>query len=165
MKETKSLHQLLLKILETSQISVDVKAISAAWRKHSFVSTRFLWSSLQILRCFLKFNKHSFLGSFCPPYLNLVIFTYTYSIAKGQEAPTARAISERLVKIRALAKENGSKANFSVSSGKNPSAPTTPRKRVAKTAVPKKAGGGIAKKGTAKKRKRGEKEDSRYENC
>ena len=38
--KTKSLHQLLLKILETSQVSVDVKTIAASWRKHSIPRTR-----------------------------------------------------------------------------------------------------------------------------
>lgn len=68
--------------------------------------------------------------------------------AKDMEAPTPRAISERLVKIRTMAK-----ANFTVSSGKNPSAPPTPRKKVNKDPVLKKAGGGVVKKkGIARKR-------------
>ena len=67
--------------------------------------------------------------------------------ATDMEAPTPRAISERLVKIRTMAK-----ANFTVSSGKN-SAPSTPRKKVSKEPVLKKAGGGVVKKkGIARKR-------------
>lgn len=84
-----------------------------------------------------------------------------HPIAEGQESPTPRAISERLVKIRAMAKENGSKVGFTVSSGKNSSAPATPRKKAAKDTVPKKAGGGIVKKKGVARRKRAEKVETR----
>ena len=91
------------------------------------------------------------------PTLNL------YLIAENMEAPTPRAISERLVKIRTTAKENGSAANFTVSSArKNGSAPSTPRKKATKDPVLKKAGGGgIKKKGIAK-RKRAGKAENKY---
>ncbi|KAI9828884.1 MAG: hypothetical protein M1819_006499 [Sarea resinae] len=70
---------LLLKILETHEISVDPKKIVVAW-------------------------------------------------PSDRETPTARAITERLVKIRKDAKANGA-GNFSVGKGTSGSTPTTPRKR------------------------------------
>ncbi|KAI9814032.1 MAG: hypothetical protein M1827_003496 [Pycnora praestabilis] len=76
---------LLLKILETHDLSVDAKKVSAAW-------------------------------------------------PSDRETPTARAISERLVKIRSMAKANGA-GHFAVSSGRstgntngNGKGPSTPRK-------------------------------------
>lgn len=101
---------LLLKILETSNINADVKAISEAWPIE-------------------------------------------------MEKPTPRAITERLVKIRASAKNAGTSTHFSVS-GKPSTGAGTPRKRAGagsanatkKTTTPKKNG---TKASSQAKRKRG----------
>ncbi|MCJ1426390.1 hypothetical protein MMC29_004293, partial [Sticta canariensis] len=97
--------QLLLKILETSSVNVDVKAVAAAW-------------------------------------------------PQDLEKPTPRAISERLVKIRGMAKSSGTAAHFSVSRGNksNKSTPS-PRKAAARRPAAKKTGG--VKKAGAKRKGRG----------
>ncbi|KAL8644276.1 MAG: hypothetical protein Q9210_007334 [Variospora velana] len=109
--------KLLLKILETSNITVDVKMISTNW-----------------------------------------------STDPGEEAPTPRAIQERIHKIRAMAKGKGTgsfKMTGTVGSQSSPSKVTKPR------ASPKKKN---AKETTAEKRKRGgkrgagSKEDSDADN-
>ncbi|KAI4121022.1 MAG: hypothetical protein LQ338_006609 [Usnochroma carphineum] len=96
---------LLLKILETSSISADVKAISETWR---------------------------------------------------EDAPTPRAISERLVKIRSMSKAKGT-GNFKIGTigSKSNGAKSTPVKRAPRT--PKK------NSQTAGKRKRAGKDDDEVE--
>ncbi|KAL8754637.1 MAG: hypothetical protein Q9184_005049 [Pyrenodesmia sp. 2 TL-2023] len=93
---------LLLKILETSNISADVKAISESW-----------------------------------PALD------------GEDTPTPRAISERLVKIRAMAKTKGT-GNFKVVGVKTSPTKSTPVKRAPRGSVKKPNG----KTTAASKRKR-----------
>lgn len=115
------------------------------------VSTPF---SLAYLTLLYKFYNDSYLRAFIVQiYFSIPLLTLKglFPTAKDMEVPTPRAISERLVKIRTMAK-----ANFTVSSGKNTSAPPTPRKKVKKEPVPKKAGGGIVKKkGIAKPKRAG----------
>ncbi|KAI4172651.1 MAG: hypothetical protein LQ346_008561 [Caloplaca aetnensis] len=94
--------QLLLKILETSSISADVKAISETW-----------------------------------------------PATEGETAPTPRAISERLVKIRAMAKTKGT-GNFKVVGVKTSPNKPSPVKRAPRGSVKKP----IGKTNAASKRKR-----------
>ncbi|MCJ1462305.1 hypothetical protein MMC07_000905 [Pseudocyphellaria aurata] len=89
---------LLLKILETSKVNVDSKAVAAAW-------------------------------------------------PQNQEAPTPRAISERLFRLRALAKSSGTVTG---ASGRN-SNPTTPRKVAARN--PRAKRDGVKKSATKRKRR------------
>ncbi|KAL8895487.1 MAG: hypothetical protein Q9207_008154 [Kuettlingeria erythrocarpa] len=100
--------QLLLKILETSSISADVKAISETW-----------------------------------------------PATDGETAPTPRAISERLVKIRALAKTKGT-GNFKVVGVKTSPNKPSPVKRAPRGSVKKPNG----KTTAAAKRKRSGGRDS-----
>ncbi|KAI9699435.1 MAG: hypothetical protein M1836_003046 [Candelina mexicana] len=118
---------LLLKILETHDITVKANAISAAWP---------LIDSCPLLSPAKK------------PSL-----TFNPLVAKDREVPTPRAITERLVSIRKQAIKNGA-GHFTVSSSqtKGPprSAPTTPRKPRA----PKAATNGNGTPSSAGKRKR-----------
>lgn len=81
--------------------------------------------------------------------------------AAGLERPTPRAISERIVKIRAMAKASGTTTHFSISSAK--SKVGTPRKTAAtgitRKVTPKTTNG--AKVG-AGKRKRGGRMSDEY---
>ena len=75
--------------------------------------------------------------------------------AKDMDQPTPRAISERLVKIRAMIKASGGSAAFSVPSSRT----ATPAKRAPrenKMPTPKKSPGANGANG---KRKRGKKEE------
>lgn len=114
------LSQLLLKILETSNVHCDVKAISEEWRKSALLlhisSSQFKNENTKTTRNYLQ-----------------ILMMHDYSATDKGEVPTPRAISERLVKIRSLAKANGA-GHFSVTSGKpkaakSPKAKSTPRKR------------------------------------
>lgn len=74
--ETKFLHQLLLKILETSEISVDAKAISASWRKYLFSPEPPTYTPLLSLEDFATFNMRPLEPSF-PKYIIFQKKTYT----------------------------------------------------------------------------------------
>ena len=95
--------QLLLKILETSSVHADTKAIAAAWRKsHLSLDPTTTPASRPIVYV-----------------LHALALTIHPRTAKDRpDQPTARAITERLVKIRKDCKAN-SGAHFSVSSAQN----------------------------------------------
>lgn len=124
--------KLLLKILETSDFAPKCAEIAEKWRKSS-----------------------------CTDHPCLCLCANGSTSAAGQERPTPRAISERIVKIRALAKASGTTGHFSISSAKSNT--STPRKNaangIAKKTTPKKTNG--AKSG-AGKRKRGGRMSDEY---
>lgn len=96
------LTQLLLKILETSNVNADAKAISAAWRKFSS-SPKNVFKNREE-----NYNSH------------ILTSTLNLRTAEGQEKPTPRAITERIHRIRSMSKSTG-----------GDSAPSTPRKATA----------------------------------
>ena len=77
--------------------------------------------------------------------------------ATSLERPTPRAISERIVRIRATAKASGSTGHFTISSAKSNT--STPRKNATnggtKKATPKKTTGARGKASASKRKRRG----------
>ena len=127
-------YQLLLKILETSDISPKPAEISEKWRKSP---------------------PPFHIAPLKPPYQT------NHHPAAGMERPTPRAISERIFKIRAMAKVSGTTGHFSVSSAK--STPSTPRKNVTNGGIKKaSAKKPTGLKATPSKRKRGDRMSEEY---
>ncbi|OJJ43248.1 hypothetical protein ASPZODRAFT_146269 [Penicilliopsis zonata CBS 506.65] len=116
---------LLLKILETHNLSVDTKRVAAAWREYPVVTV-----------------------------ITVIILVKATDISAGseEEKPTPRAISERLFRMRKEIKSSGTTpdgGHFKV--GKGSSGGGTPRKRNSPSNAAGTPGSGKRKRGVVPK--------------